>query len=174
MSVSKRTTIAVAAALVLSASVGLLAARGDDPAQAELAATTRNAPELPRAPAAPAEPLRIDLLNRAGQTGPRHDAFVPRGWRPPPPPPASPAPPVAEEPPPPPVAPALPFTFMGQFESPGEKTVYYLVEGDKLHTVTEGETINGTHRIEAVKGNRMDILYLPLSIMQTLALGAAP
>jgi hypothetical protein len=52
--------------------------------------------------------------------------------------------------------------------------VYYLVEGDKLYSVTEGETINGTHRIEAVKGNRMDILYLPLSIMQTLALGAAP
>jgi hypothetical protein len=63
---------------------------------------------------------------------------------------------------------------MGQFENPGEKTVYYLVEGEKLHAVTEGETINGTHRIEAVKDKRMDILYLPLSIMQTLALGAAP
>jgi hypothetical protein len=172
MSASKRTTIAVAAAaLVLGASVGLLAASGDDPARAEVAATTRNAPELPRSSTLPAEPLRIDLLNRAGQSGPRRDAFSPRGWQPPPPPPA---PPAIVEPPPPPAAPALPFTFMGQFESPGEKIVYYLVEGDKLHTVTEGETINGTHRIEAVKGNQMDILYLPLSITQTLALGAAP
>jgi hypothetical protein len=172
MSASNRTTIAVAAAvLVLGASVGLLAAGGDDPAHAELAASTRKAPEPPRSPAASAEPLRIDLLNRAGQPGPQRDAFIPRGWQPPPPPPA---PPAAVEPPPPPAAPALPFTFMGQFESPGEKTVYYLVEGDKLHTVTEGETINGTHRVEAVKDNRMDILYLPLSIMQTLALGAAP
>jgi hypothetical protein len=174
MSANRRTTIAVAAAvLVLGASVGLLAANGDDPAQTELAATTRNARELPRSIAAPAEPLRIDLLNRAGQSGPQRDAFTPRSWQPPPPP----APPAVVDlpaPPPPPTAPVLPFTFMGQFESPGEKTMYYLVEGEKLHTVTEGETINGTHRIEAVKGNRMDILYLPLSIMQTLALGAAP
>jgi len=172
MSASRRTTIAVAAAaLVLAASVGLLAASSDGPAQAEVAAATRTAPELPRSSTEPSEPLRIDLLNRAGQSGPRRDAFSPRGWQPPPPPPAPPAP---VEPPPPPAAPALPFAFMGQFESPGEKTVYYLVEGDKLYTVTEGETINGTHRIEAVKGNHMDILYLPLSITQTLALGAAP
>ena len=63
---------------------------------------------------------------------------------------------------------------MGKFEIPGDKTVYYLVEGDRLHTVTEGETIDGTYRIEAVNESRMDILYLPLSIVQTLALGAAP
>ena len=172
MSASKRTTIAVAAAaLVLGASVGLLAASSGDPARAEVAATTRTAPELPRSSTEPSEPLRIDLLNRAGQSGPRRDAFSPRGWQPPPPPPAPPAP--VE----------LPHESerqrggggrRGRFESPGEKTVYYLVEGDKLHTVTEGETINGTHRIEAVKGNHMDILYLPLSITQTLALGAAP
>jgi hypothetical protein len=115
--------------------------------------------------------VRIDLLHRAAQSGPRRDAFTPRGWQPLPPP-AGAAP--AAPPPPPPTAPPLPFTFMGLFESPGERTVYYLVEGDKLHTVTEGETINGTHRIEAVKGNRMDILYMPLSVTQTLALGAEP
>jgi hypothetical protein len=175
VSASKRTTFAVAAiALVLSASVGLLAARGDDPRQtAVVAATAQSAPEPPRDAAAATEPLRIDLLNRVGQPGPRRDAFRPRSWQPPPPPPP---PPVVMEPvpPPPPTAPALPFTFMGRFESPGEKTVYYLLEGGKLHVVAEGDTINGTHRIKAVKDNRMDILYLPLSITQTLALGAAP
>jgi len=155
-----------ASALVLGASVGLLAAGGDDAAAPEGVATA-----APRVSGAPAEALRIDLLHRAVQSGAQRDAFTPRGWQAPPPPPA---PPAAVEPPPPPAAPALPFTFMGQFESPGERTVYYLVEGDKLHSVTEGETINGTHRIEAVKDNRMDILYLPLSIKQTLALGAAP
>jgi len=173
MSAQDRTTIALAAAvLVLCASVGLFAAGGDDtaqPAPSKVAAATRETP--PGAPAAAPESLRIDLLNRAGQAVPQRDAFTPRGWRTPTPPPA-PQVPAAVEPPPPPEAPALPFTFMGQFESPGEKTVYYLVEGDKLHAVTQGETINGTHRIEAIDGNRMDILYLPLAIVQTLAVGA--
>ena len=174
MNAGKRTTLAVAAiALALSASVGLLAARGDDPRQAAVAATAQGAPERPRPETAAAEPLRIDLLNRAGQSGPRRDAFRARSWQPPPPPPPPPAV-VEPAPPPPPTAPELPFTFMGRFESPGEKTVYYLVEGVRLHSVSEGDTINGTHRIEAVRDNRMDILYLPLSITQTLALGAAP
>jgi len=174
MSASKRTTIAVAAvALVSSASVGLLAARGDDPRRAEVAATSRRAPEPPPSAGTPAEILRLDLLNRSGQPTPQRDAFRPRSWRPPPPPPPPPVV-VVPAPPPPPTAPALPFTFMGRFENPGEKTVYYLVERGKLHAVTEGETINGTHRIEAVKDNRMDIVYLPLSITQTLALGATP
>ena len=63
---------------------------------------------------------------------------------------------------------------MGRFDNPGDKTVYYLVEGDKLHTVSEGETINGIYRIEAVKEISMDILYLPLAITQSLALGPMP
>jgi hypothetical protein len=166
-----RTTIALAAAmLVLCASVGLFAASGDEQAvPSKVAATARETP--PGSPATAPEPLRIDLLNRAGQAVPQRDAFTPRGWRAPAPPPP-PQVPAAVEPPPPPEAPALPFTFMGQFESPGEKTVYYLVEGDKLHAVTQGETINGTYRVEAVDGSRMDILYLPLAIVQTLAVGS--
>lgn len=173
MSAPERTTIALAAAaLVLSASVGLFAAGGDgtaQPAPSKIAAAARETP--PGSPAAPSESLRIDLLNRAGQAVPQRDAFTPRGWRTPAPPPPPQAP-VAVEPPPPPAAPALPFTFMGLFESPGEKTVYYLVEGDRLHAVTQGETINGTYRVEAVDGSRMDIVYLPLTIVQTLAVGA--
>jgi len=161
-----------AAALVLSASIGLFAASENAPAPAEGAAALGAAPGGERLPAAPAENLRVDLLNRAAHTGPQRDAFSARTWQPPPPPP----PPASVEPPPPPpppTAPALPFTFMGKFENPGEKTVYYLVEGEKLHSVLEGETINGTHRIESVEGNRMAILYLPLSITQTLTLESA-
>jgi hypothetical protein len=169
MKAGERKTIAAAAVLVLCASLGLLAASGDETARTGPAATG-NAPEPSRAPSAGAEALRLDLLNRTGHSGPQRDAFMTRAKPPQPQPPSAPAP---AEPPPPPSAPALPFAFMGQFESPGEKTVYYLVEGDKLHAVTEGETINGTHRVEAVQGNQMSILYLPLSITQTLAVGAA-
>jgi hypothetical protein len=172
MSTQERTAIALTvAALVLCASVGLFAAGGDDTAQPVKSQVAAAARETPPGSAPAPESLRIDLLNRAGQLIPQRDAFSPRGWRTPAPAPAPQAP-AAVEPPPPPEAPALPFTFMGQFESPGEKTVYYLVEGDRLHAVTLGETINGTHRIEAIDGSRMDILYLPLSIVQTLAVGA--
>lgn len=172
MTSAEKKAIAVAALLVLCASLGLLAASGEDTARNEPAAATGKAPEPAAAPGAGAEPLRLDLLNRTGHSGPRRDAFMTPA-KPPAPrqPVAAPAP---VEPPPPPAAPALPFTFMGQFEIPGEKTVYYLVEGDKLHAVTEGETINGTHRVEAVQGNQMSILYLPLSITQTLPVGATP
>jgi len=169
MTAGERKTIVAAAVLVLCASLGLLAASGDETPRNGPAAATGNAPETARAPAAGAETLRLDLLNRTGHSGPQRDAFMPRNR---PPAPRPPDPPAPVEPPPPPAAPALPFAFMGQFETPGEKTVYYLVEGDKLHAVTEGETINGTHRVEAVQGNQMSILYLPLSITQTLAVGA--
>lgn len=169
---SRTLLITGAVVLVSSASLGLLAAGGNAPEPVEGMSSRNAAPGGERLPAAPAEELRVDLLNRAAHAGPRRDAFSARAWQPAPPPPS---PARAEPPPPPPpTAPALPFTFMGKFENPGDKTVYYLVEGDKLHTVTEGETINGTYRIEAVKENSMDFLYLPLATTQTLALGAAP
>jgi hypothetical protein len=114
-------------ALALSASIGLLAAGGDAPEPIEGIAARSAAPGAERHPAAPAQDLRVDLLNRAAQAGPRSDAFSARAWRPAPAParPASVAPP---PPPPPPTAPALPFTFLGRFEISGGKTVYYLVE----------------------------------------------
>lgn len=169
---SRTLLITGAVVLVSSASLGLLAAGGSAPEPVEGMSSRNAALQGERLPAAPAEELRVDLLNRAAHAGPQRDAFAGRAWQPAPPP----APPARAEPPPPPppTAPALPFTFMGKFEIPGDKTVYYLVEGDKLHTVTEGETINGTYRIEAVKENSMDILYLPLATTQTLALGVAP
>ena len=165
--------IAGAFVLVSGASIGLLSAGGNAPEPTDGTSTRSAALGGESRPAVPVEDLRVDLLNRAAQAGPQRDAFSARAWQPapPPPPPARAEPP---PPPPPPAAPALPFTFMGKFEIPGDKTVYYLVEGDRLHTVTEGETIDGTYRIEAVNESRMDILYLPLSIVQTLALGAAP
>ncbi len=170
MRTAEKKTFALAAVLVLCASLGLLAASGDDTARNEPAAAAVAEPS--GAPGARAEPLRLDLLNRTGHSLPRRDAFMTPAKPPPPPQPA--AAPAPVEAPPPPSAPTLPFTFMGQFETPGEKTVYYLVEGEKLYAVTEGETINGTHRVEAVQGNQMSILYLPLSITQTLPVGATP
>lgn len=166
--------LAGAAVLVSGAGVGLLAAGGHAPEPTQLTSARSAAPGAEPRAATPADEVRLELLNREAQAGPRRDAFSARDWRPapPPPPPARAEPP--PPPPPPPAAPPLPFTFIGKFEVPGEKTLYYLAEGEKLHAVTEGETINGTHRIDTVSDTSMGITYLPLAIKQTLAMGAKP
>jgi hypothetical protein len=166
-----RCTLVVA----VSASLGLFAAGGDN-SQPPLAVPVA-APSAPAAqrPATKGESLRMDLLHRDAQQRPQQDAFAAHSWQPPPPPP----PPVkrqavAPEPapePPPPTAPPLPFTFLGAFETAGAKQVFYLVEGDKVHAVTEGEIVNETYQIETVTAEEMVIMYLPLKIRQTLALG---
>ena len=92
----------------------------------------------------------------------------------PPPPPPRPkliAPePESRTPPPPPVAPPLPFTFLGAFEA-GGKRVLYIVEGDKVHAVSEGEVVNELYQVEAVGADEMVFTYLPLKLKQTLSLG---
>ena len=65
----------------------------------------------------------------------------------------------------------VPFTFLGAFETQGAKQVFYLVEGDKVHAVTEGEIVNEIYQVEAVTAEEMVLVYLPLKIRQTLALG---
>jgi hypothetical protein len=166
-----RSTLVIA----VSASLGLFAAGGDNPQPP--AALTAAAPAAPAAarPATKGESLRMDLLRRDVQQPPQRDAFAAHSWQPPPPPP----PPVkkqavAPEPapePPPPAAPPLPFTYLGAFETTGAKQVFYLVEGDKVHAVTEGEIVNETYQIETVTAEEMVLMYLPLKIRQTLALG---
>jgi hypothetical protein len=49
--------------------------------------------------------------------------------------------------------------------------VFYLVEGDKVHVVTEGEIVNEIYQVETVSPEEMVLMYLPLKIRQTLALG---
>jgi hypothetical protein len=49
--------------------------------------------------------------------------------------------------------------------------VYYLQEGDQVHAVLVGDTINGTYKVESVEKNVMELTYLPLKIKQTLSVG---
>ena len=121
--------------------------------------------------------MRIDLLRREAQPRPESDAFAAHSWQPPPAPPPrpkliAPEPELADPPPAPPVAPPLPFTFLGAFEATGGKRVLYLVEGDKVHAVSEGEMVNELYQVEAVGPDEMILLYLPLKQRQTLGLGA--
>ncbi|MBI4998634.1 MAG: hypothetical protein HZC22_17400 [Rhodocyclales bacterium] len=95
------------------------------------------------------------------------DAFATRTWYVPPPPP----PPVVAAPPPKPTAPPLPFAYMGSYDDAEGPTVIMLVRSDRLYTVSEGDLIDGTYRIERVQGGVIEMTYLPLQEKQQLATG---
>jgi hypothetical protein len=128
-------------ATAVTASVGLFAASGDAP-EPSLVLTP---PQPVSAQAVPVktETLRIDLLQRRAQERAARDVFAAHSWQ--------------------------PFTFLGAFESDGGKPVFYLVEGDKVHAVSAGDSVNDLYRIEAVDAEGMVLVYLPLKIRQTLA-----
>lgn len=86
---------------------------------------------------------------------------------PPPPPPVL-APVVAA--PPPPKPPAIPFVYMGKLEE-GERTVYFLVKGEKLYMVKAGDDIDEAYTLEGVAEQQLRLLYKPLRIAQTLTVG---
>ena len=158
----------------VTASLGLFAAGGERP-EAPVAAQSTPAAQRP---AAKSESVRIDLLRRDAQARPEGDAFAAHSWQPPPPPPPrpkliAPEPELADPPPAPPAAPPLPFTFLGAFEATGGKRVLYIVEGDKVHAVSEGEIVNELYQVEAVGADEMVFVYLPLKLKQTLSLGNA-
>jgi len=84
---------------------------------------------------------------------------------PPPPPPIVAAP----SPPPPPKPPAVPFVYMGKFTET-DRTLYFLVKGDKLYTVRPGEEIDGSYVFEGEVGNQIRLTYKPLHVAQTLTM----
>jgi hypothetical protein len=162
MSLSTRhARILGAVAVVSVAVVGLLSASEEVP-KARVGDTRTNVPGS----AARSEVVRLDLLKRAEQSAAGRDLFASTT---PPPPPAPPPPPPPPQPKP--TAPPLPFTSMGKLETAGEPTVYYLQEGDKVHTVVVGDMINAQYRVESVNNGVMEFTYLPLKSKQSLNVG---
>ena len=147
-------------ATAVTAGIGLLAANPDPPADPG-AGRAMQAGAVSRSDAG----LRLELPARPGLTPAGRDLF----GTPAPPPPRQ----VVQEPvpPPPPSAPPLPFTLVGSFEAKSGETVYYLAEADKVHVVRPGEAVNGLYRLEAAAADRLELLYLPLAIKQTLVSG---
>ncbi len=102
---------------------------------------------------------------------PTTDLFAAHSWYVPPPPPP-PAAAVAPPPPPPPAAPPLPFQFLGKLAD-GERLLVFLQRGERVYTVSAGDVIDGTYRVERIAPTRMTIIYLPLNIAQTLSVGSS-
>jgi len=105
----------------------------------------------------------------------KRDVFAPHSWAPPRPVvKPKPAPAAPPPPPPPPSAPALTLVFLGQLQVAGEATVYYLAQGDRVHAVSVGDTIDGVYRVLAPEGQALTLQYLPLNIKQSLPMRQSP
>lgn len=59
------------------------------------------------------------------------------------------------------VAPPVPYRFAGRVRKGGEEE-FLLSKGDLIFPVKEGETLDGTYRVVAVKAEGIELTYLPL------------
>lgn len=172
--------IAMGVALVLAAGLVVF---GDKAPETELAEPVERAPATKAA-----EPVR-STAQSAGKTGddvaiarliPRetligasgdrfgegeNSLFTRHDWTPPPPPSNEPPPP-----PPPPSAPPLPFTYIGKSLQDGVWQIY-LARGERTYLVNDGDTIDGTYRVDAIRPPVLTLTYLPLEQRQQLNIG---
>ena len=120
--------------------------------------------------------LNLSRLQRSRSLDPTGDLFVPQDFRPvvplPKRPIAQPASVVAPPPPPPPPqAPPLPFSYLGKLAE-GDETKLFLTHGDRNLVVRAGDVIDNTYRVEEISETTVVLTYLPLTIKQTLPIGA--
>lgn len=69
-----------------------------------------------------------------------------------------------------PMPPPLPFTFVGKMVEEGRPKVF-LQEGDTMHAVAEGDLIGRGYKVLGIENGRINLLYLPLDMTQTISVG---
>jgi hypothetical protein len=69
-------------------------------------------------------------------------------------------------------APALPFRYVGRLVQNGRSEVL-LMRGGMLHSIAEGDEIDGEYRVERVTGATIHFIYLPGRVKQNLDLTTA-
>jgi hypothetical protein len=160
---------ALAMTIVWSAVSG----KGNSTADKQVAAAGTALPPAPRPPARPVPRLELEPLRNEDAPAAAEPAtgnpFGAMSWHVPPPPPPPKAV-VQPPPPPPPSAPPVPFTFMGRYEEGGVRIIL-LVRDDRIYTVSEGDVIDKTYRIERLAGGQLELTYLPLGTRQTINTG---
>lgn len=70
-----------------------------------------------------------------------------------------------------PSTPPLPFTFGGRYTD-GSRVIIYLMEGNQMHKIQQGETIKEIYRVEKIEQASILLTYLPLGTTQILPTGA--
>ncbi|MFW5450506.1 MAG: hypothetical protein ACKE9I_02805 [Methylophagaceae bacterium] len=70
-------------------------------------------------------------------------------------------------------APALPFKYIGKL-SEGDVVKIFLLKGEALHIVSEGDTVDKHYQLKHVDEQQLSWLYLPLNITQKMSIGQTP
>jgi len=68
------------------------------------------------------------------------------------------------------VAPPLPYKLIGSYTPDGEKTVFFLSAGDKVHDVHIGDTVDNTYSVDSYNNGQLVLTYKPLNQQQQLQL----
>ncbi len=162
----QRVMVGVAAILIF------LSAASDEGQQAKPRRAHASAPPRPEPtlPLQPALQIELERLGRPDAKAPADadvgTAFSAISWYVPPPPPPPPPP----QPPPPPTAPPLPYSYLGRYLE-DVKLVILLVRSDRIYTVSEGDVLENTYRVDRLIRGWLEMTYLPLNIKQTLSTG---
>jgi hypothetical protein len=69
-------------------------------------------------------------------------------------------------------APPLPFRYVGRLVQNGKSEVL-VMRGSMLHSIAEGDEIDGEYRVERITGATIHFTYLPGRVKQNLDLTAA-
>jgi hypothetical protein len=70
------------------------------------------------------------------------------------------------------VAPPLPFRYVGRLVQNGRSEAL-VMRGNLLHSIAEGDEIDGEYRVERITGAAIHFTYLPARVKQNLDLTAA-
>jgi hypothetical protein len=158
--------------LAIALAVILFAAHAERQRASSAAAVVEPRPAGRAAPRAAAVPLLdLERLQRGARGLRPQDVFAAKSWNEAP---KAPAPEAAAKPasavnapPAPPSAPPLPFSYLGRYAA-AERSVFFLVRGDRILMARQGDVIDGTYRVEGIVGSLLGLTYLPLNVRQNL------
>jgi hypothetical protein len=120
-------------------------------------------------PAAKEGRLLLAKISREAVDTVEADIFAARSWQPAPPPPPPPRPAAVVDARP--TVPALPFAYAGQLGDPQTgKLIVYLTRAENVYTVSTGDVIEESYRIESITDRQINFVYLPTKAQQTLAI----
>jgi hypothetical protein len=120
-----------------------------------------------------AQAAGLDKIGKRTQTEHKTvDIFKGKSWYVAPPKP-KPVPPPPPPPPPPPTAPPMPYVYMGSYLGKDGRLLIFLTRGDQVYSVSPGDVLEGTYRVEGISSGQLVLIYLPLNIQQSISIGEA-
>lgn len=131
--------------------------------QTPAASLGKTAPPRERLAALVPRSQLVPATDAESSTLPARDLFAAHNWTPPPPP-------IVMQPPAPPSAPALPYQFLGKKQE-GHVWEVYLARGEQTFVAREGQSLEGSYRVDQIRPPTMTLTYLPLNEPQSLPIG---